>query len=179
VGFVTNNSFEIFNMKKCKYLSIFFVAAIFSIAIKAQMLIPNITDPRLDFTLTTLKGDSVSLSSLKGKVLLIDFWASWCVPCRYANRSLVKLYSKYKDKGFEILGVSVDEEVKDWEKAIRKDKITWPQVNDTGGWDAIAAIKWRVEALPSSFLIDKEGNLVAIDLDKKDLEKKIIELLGL
>jgi len=176
---VTNNSFENFSMKKLKYLSIFFVAAVFSVTTQAQMLIPNITDPRLDFTLATLKGDSVSLSSLKGRVLLIDFWASWCTPCRYSNRSLVKLYSKYKDKGFEILGVSVDEEVKEWEKAIKKDKITWPQVNDTGGWDAIAAIKWRVEALPSSFLIDKEGNLVAIDLDKKDLEKKIIELLGL
>lgn len=166
-------------MKPIKFLIILAVVTKFSTTTEAQMIVPNITDPRLDFTLASHKGDSVSLSSLKGKVLLIDFWASWCVPCRYSNRGLVKLYSKYKDKGFEILGVSVDEDVKDWKKAITKDKITWIQVNDTGGWDALAAIKWKVEALPSSFLIDREGNLVAIDLDKKDLEKKIIELLEL
>jgi len=166
-------------MNKTKYLIILFISVVFSVTTKAQQIIPNITDPRLDFTMATLKGDSIRLSSMKGKVFLLDFWASWCGPCRMSNKGLVKLYNKYRDKGFEILGVSVDEDVKDWKKAISKDKITWPQVNDTDGWDALAAVKWRVEALPSSFLVDKDGNVVAIDLDKKELEKKIIELLGL
>lgn len=166
-------------MNKTKFLITLFFSVVFSVTTKAQQVIPNIADPRLDFTMATLKGDSIRLSSMKGKVFLLDFWASWCGPCRMSNKGLVKLYNKYRDKGFEILGVSVDEDVKDWKKAISKDKITWPQVNDTGGWDALAAVKWRVEALPSSFLVDKDGNVVAIDLDKKELEKKIIELLGL
>lgn len=145
----------------------------------AQMPVPNISDPRLDFEATTTDGKSVKLSSFKGKVFLLDFWASWCGPCRVSNRQLVKVYNKYRDKGFEILGVSLDEEKEDWIKAIAKDKITWPQVISLGGWEAEAAIKWNIEALPSSFLIDQEGNVVAIDLDKNDLEKKIKELLDI
>jgi len=145
----------------------------------AQGPTPNITDSRLDFTVTSLKGDSIKLSSLKGKVVLLDFWASWCVPCRFSNKYLVKLYNKYKDKGLEILGVSLDDEVSDWKKAVAKDKITWMQGIDLGGWDALAAVKWQVDALPSSFLINKKGDVVAINLDRDELEKKIKELLGL
>jgi glutathione peroxidase-family protein len=146
---------------------------------KAQGPIPNIADHRLDFTVTSLNGDSIKLSSLKGKVFLLDFWASWCGPCRFSNKHLVKLYNKYKSKGLEILSVSLDEEMKDWKKAITKDKITWLQGIDMGGWDAMAAIKWQVDALPSSFLVNREGNVVAINLEKDELEKKIKELLGL
>jgi len=146
---------------------------------KAQAPIPNITDHRLDFTVASLKGDSIKLSSLKGKVLLLDFWASWCGPCRVSNKQLVKLYGKYKDKGFEIFGVSLDDQRSDWKKAVSKDKITWMQGIDAGGWDAQAPIKWQVDALPTSFLINKSGDVVAINLEKNDLEKKIKELLGL
>jgi thiol-disulfide isomerase/thioredoxin len=146
---------------------------------QAQPPIPNITDHRLDFTVAGLKGDSITLSSLKGKIVLIDFWASWCAPCRFSNKYLVKLYSKYKDQGFEIFGVSLDEEEKDWRKAVSKDKITWMQGIDTRGWEATTAIKWQVDALPSSFLVNKDGDVVAINLDKHELEKKIKELLGL
>ena len=145
----------------------------------AQGAIPNIADQRLDFTVTDLKGDSIKLSSLKGKVLILDFWASWCGPCRYSNKYLVKLYSKYKDKGLEILSVSLDEEIKDWKKAVTKDKITWVQGIDRGGWDAMAAIKWQVDALPASFVVNKNGDVVAINPEKDELEKKIKELLGL
>ena len=91
----------------------------------------------------------------------------------------MKLYSKYKGKGLEILSVSLDDEKKDWKKAVAKDKITWMQGIDTGGWDALAAIKWQVDAFPSSFLINKDGDVVAINLEKDELEKKIKELLGL
>jgi len=126
-----------------------------------------------------LKGDSIKLSSLKGKVVLLDFWASWCGPCRISNRQLVKLYNKYKDKGFEIFGVSLDEEKGDWKKAITKDKITWLQAIDDRGWDAQSAIRWQVDAIPASFLINKNGDVVAINLEKNELEQKIKELLGL
>ena len=79
-----------------------------TVSVKGQVQ-PNITDSRLDFSLPNINGDSIRLSSMKGKVFLLDFWASWCVPCRFSNKELVKLYSKYKDKGFEILGVSLDD----------------------------------------------------------------------
>jgi glutathione peroxidase-family protein len=140
---------------------------------------PNITDSRLDFSLPDLKGDSVRLSSMKGKVFLLDFWASWCVPCRFSNKQLVKLYTKYKNTGFEILSVSLDENQKDWKKAVNKDKITWLQINDNGGWNAVSALKWNINAIPASFLIDKAGNVVAFDPEKQELENKIRQLLGL
>jgi alkyl hydroperoxide reductase subunit AhpC len=91
----------------------------------------------------------------------------------------VKFYNKYKDKGFEILSVSLDDEKSAWKKAVTKDKITWMQGFDRGGWDSFAARKWQVDALPSSFLINKNGDVVGINLEKDDLEKKIKELLGL
>ena len=148
------------------------------ITVQAQQEIPNVADPRLDFTVMDQNGDPIKLSSLKGKVFLIDFWASWCGPCRVSNRQLIKIYKQYKEKGFEIFGVSLDEDKESWEKAIIKDKITWLQGNDTGGWEAKAAIKWNVEALPSSFLVNKNGDVIAFDPDKDELEKKLKELLG-
>jgi len=166
-------------MKNLRILILIFVFAFSASAVNAQGPIPNIADYRLDFTVVGMKGDSISLSSLKGKVFLLDFWASWCGPCRYANKQLVKFYSKYKEKGFEILSVSLDDEKSAWKKAVTKDKITWMQGFDRGGWDSFAARKWQVDALPSSFLINKNGDVVGINLEKDDLEKKIKELLGL
>lgn len=166
-------------MKNLRIVILNFAFLIVAFASKAQGPIPNITDHRLDFTVAGLKGDSIKLSSLKGKILILDFWASWCGPCRYANKSLVKLYNKYKDKGLEILSVSLDDETKDWKKAIAKDKITWMQAIDPGGWEAMAATKWQVDAIPATFVVNKDGDVVAINLEKDELEKKIKELLGL
>ena len=165
-------------MKNKKYFLIAFLLIVIGNVLNAQQEIPNIADPRLDFTVVDLKGDSIKLSSLKGKILLIDFWASWCGPCRSSNKQLVKLYSKYKDSGFEIFGISLDEEIKDWKKAVVKDKISWLQGIDNRGWDAITAMKWNVQALPASFLVNKNGDVVAIDLEKNELESKVKELLG-
>jgi peroxiredoxin len=130
-----------------------------------------------DIALPSVNGDTIRLSSLKGKVVLLDFWASWCGPCRSSNKELVKLYPKYKAKGFEIFSVSIDDDKNKWANAIKKDKINWLQVNDAGGWDAKTAVKWNINAIPTSFLIDKKGKLLAMDLEGKELEKALKDLL--
>lgn len=144
--------------------------------VKAQQ-VANINDPRLAINLPTVKGDSITLASLKGKVVLLDFWASWCGPCRAANRHLVKLYAKYKPQGFEIFSVSVDDDRKSWERAIQKDKITWLQVIDPRNWGAQSAINWGISQLPTTFLINKKGDVVAIDPQEKQLDGAIKKLL--
>ncbi len=152
-----------------------FIAVIFfAITVNAQ---PGIGEKSYNIILPGLNGDMVNLSSLRGKVVLIDFWASWCGPCRLSNRHLVKLYSKLKDQGFEIFGVSLDENKKDWAKAVKKDRISWMQVNDDGGWQAKTAIQWNIMQIPTSYLIDKDGRVAAIDLERSDLEKAVKQLL--
>jgi thiol-disulfide isomerase/thioredoxin len=160
---------------KLKNSILIFFAVSFSYTVNAQL--PNITDPRVYIKLPTVKGDSVTLGSFKGKVILLDFWASWCGPCRAANKQQVKLYSKYKAQGFEIFSVSLDENKKDWQKAITKDRITWLQVNDPRGWDAQTAMRWNISQLPTTYLINKKGDVVNIDLDGKALDEKVKKLL--
>jgi peroxiredoxin len=154
---------------------VFSVIAMLSLSASSQMRYGQLAP---DLTLPTANGDTVKLSSLKGKVVLVDFWASWCGPCRISNKKLVKFYPKYKDKGFEILGVSLDKDKDDWKKAVAKDKINWPQVIDDGGWDAKTGEKWGIYQLPTSYLIDKDGRIVAMDLEGKALEKALKDLLG-
>lgn len=158
--------------------SILPVLALLCVVSVSRAQVANITDPRLQIELPTLKGDKISLASLKGKVILLDFWASWCVPCRNANKKLVKLYSKYRSKGFEIYSVSLDDEKADWEKAIKKDKISWLQVNEPSVWGAESARRWNISALPTTFLINKKGDVVAIDLAAKELDAAIAKLLA-
>ncbi|TXJ27431.1 MAG: TlpA family protein disulfide reductase [Chitinophagaceae bacterium] len=158
--------------------SILPVLALLCMVTVGRAQVANIVDPRLQIELPTVKGDKISLSSLKGKVILLDFWASWCMPCRSANRKLVKLYDKYKTKGFEIYSVSLDDEKADWEKAIRQDKISWLQVNEPTVWGAESARRWNISALPTTFLINKKGDVVAINIEGKELDKEITRLLA-
>ena len=130
-----------------------------------------------ELSLPDAKGQILRLSDLKGKVVLIDFWASWCTPCRKNNPHLVALYRKLHGKGFEIFGVSIDEDPADWQEAIAKDKIDWPQVNDHLGWRAVSAQTYGVEAIPASYLIDRQGIIRKIDLTGRKLELEIESLL--
>ncbi|MFT4660085.1 MAG: thiol-disulfide isomerase/thioredoxin [Patiriisocius sp.] len=124
------------------------------------------------------EGQVVSLSSLRGKYVLIDFWASWCGPCRRENPSVVAMYNKYKDKGLEIYGVSLDKDLNKWKKAIAKDGLEWPHVSDLAGWNSAAAAKYGVKSIPHTVLLDKEGKIIATKLRGNALENKIEELLG-
>lgn len=125
----------------------------------------------------TPDGKTISLSSFRGKVVLIDFWASWCAPCRRENPYVVDLYNKYKEKDFEIFGVSLDDNVEAWKKAIEKDGITWPQVSDLKKWESRVVKDFHIEAIPYSVLIDREGKIIAKGLRKDELEIRIMEAL--
>ncbi|WP_299699529.1 TlpA disulfide reductase family protein [uncultured Pontibacter sp.] len=131
-----------------------------------------------DFSLPTPEGGSIALSSLRGKYVLIDFWASWCAPCRKENPNVVRMYNEYKDKGFEIFGVSLDQSREKWLKAIADDKLTWPQVSDLKGWESSAAQLYQVDAIPQTILLDKEGKIIAKGLRGEELEEKIASLVN-
>lgn len=131
-----------------------------------------------DFTLNDINGNPVSLSSFKGKYTLIDFWASWCGPCRVENPNVVKAYHAYKSKGFEILGVSLDEKKDKWEQAIKHDNLDWPQVSDLKGWESSVAALYEVRAIPMNFLLDKDGKIIAKNLRGEQLLKKLGELMN-
>lgn len=130
-----------------------------------------------DITLNTPEGEPLSLSSLKGKYVLIDFWASWCRPCRAENPNVVKMYNKYKDKGFDILSVSLDKSVSAWANAIASDGLTWNHISDLRGWQSSAAKLYSVGSIPQTILLDKEGKIIAKNLRGEQLEKKLASIL--
>ncbi|MDB5000436.1 MAG: hypothetical protein JWR76_1513 [Mucilaginibacter sp.] len=133
-----------------------------------------------DFIQNDVNGLPVRLSSFKGKYVLIDFWASWCGPCRQENPNVVRTYNKYKNKNFTILGVSLDRESgkSAWLAAIKNDGLTWTQVSDLKYWNNLAAAVYGVRSIPQNFLIDPTGKIVAKDLRGDDLDNKLAELLG-
>lgn len=137
----------------------------------------NIGSAVPEIELTNEKDSIIKLSSFTGKVVLIDFWASWCAPCRAANPYIQQLYKKYKAKGFEVFAVSLDVKKDAWLKAIKKDKLTYTQVIDNRGWNSKVAESYFVDQLPTNFLLDKTGKIVAINLEGKELFDKVKELV--
>ena len=133
-----------------------------------------------DFTQNDVDGKPVTLSSFRGKYVLVDFWASWCGPCRQENPNLVKTYNKYKTKNFTVLGVSLDrpDGKADWLKAIKNDGLTWTQVSDLNYWSNHAAVLYFIGQIPSNFLLDPNGKIIARDLRGEDLDNKLAELFG-
>jgi len=130
-----------------------------------------------DFTAKTPAGKLLSLKQVVGKITIIDFWASWCAPCRAENPNMVKIYAEFHSKGLNIIGVSLDDDDLKWKNAIRKDKLVWNQVSTLKGWDCPIAKQYGVEAIPAAFVIDANGNIIAKGLHGDELRKKIAELL--
>jgi len=155
---------------------IFFVLILLSSVLVISAQVKKGT-PAPEISLPDISGQTVSLSSLKGTVVLIDFWASWCGPCRKNNPNLLALYEKFKDKGFEILGVSVDKSNTDWKSAIAKDGLTWKQLIDNAGWNSQATIDYGVEAIPASFLVDRKGTVRGVNLEGRELDGMVKKLL--
>jgi peroxiredoxin len=133
-----------------------------------------------DFTQNDVNGTPVTLSSFKGKYVLLDFWASWCGPCRQENPNVVKAYNLYKGKNFTIIGVSLDKPdgKADWLAAIKNDGLTWTQVSDLNQWSNKVALLYAVQSIPHNFLIDPSGKIIARDLRGSDLTNKLAEIFG-
>lgn len=131
-----------------------------------------------EFSAKTPEGEELALKDALGKYTLIDFWASWCKPCRIENPSIVKAYEKYHDKGFNILGVSLDKNKKNWIKAIEDDNLSWQQISNLKYWQDPIAQEYQVRAIPANYLLDEDGMIVAKDLRGEALSKKLEKLLG-
>jgi thiol-disulfide isomerase/thioredoxin len=138
---------------------------------------PLLDKPAPEIKLPTPAGDSLALSSLRGKYVLVDFWASWCGPCRKENPNLVAAYKKYSNKNFTILGVSLDEQKEKWTEAIQQDNLTWSHTSDLKYWNSIAVDLYQFRGIPFNVLVDPEGKIIASGLRGPALDQKLAEVL--
>ena len=132
----------------------------------------------LDFQQKSADGKQVGYADFKGKYVLIDFWASWCGPCRAENPNVLKAYNRYKDNNFTVVGISLDDKEENWKKAIREDKMPWTQLSDLKGWENEVSTYYGIRAIPSTLLVDPGGKIIAKDLRGEMLNQKLAELFN-
>ncbi len=149
-------------------------------AMEAQMK-TSVEDGQVapDLTMATPDGGEMSISDLRGQYVLIDFWASWCKPCRQENPNVVRMYNKYKDEGFEILGVSLDKDRDKWLQAIEQDGLIWEHMSDLKRWESESVQSFGFQGIPYTVLLDPEGKIVAQHLRGQPLEAKLQEIFGI
>lgn len=153
----------------------YYVNQVDSIIARLQHLQPGTVAP--DFTLPDTAGNPVRLSDFRGRYVLVDFWASWCPDCRRENPNIVAAYNRFKEKGFTVLGVSLDRNREAWLKAIEKDNLTWTHVSDLHAWNSPIAGLYAIRWIPTGFLLDPEGTILAVGLEGEALTDKLAELL--
>jgi peroxiredoxin len=156
----------------------FFLVLTFFFVFASAQAQPGVGSKAPEISLPDAKGEIIKLSSLKGKVVLLDFWASWCAPCRQSNRRMVPLYKQYSGKGLEVYAVSIDANKSAWERAVQQDKMNWLQVIDLKAERGNELTQtWNLQYIPSTYLIDKEGKIVAVAPEKDELENWLKRLL--
>jgi peroxiredoxin len=138
----------------------------------------DLGQPMLDFTQNNMEGQPVKFVDFKGKYVLVDFWASWCGPCRAENPNVLKAYNQYKDKNFTVIGISLDDNGDKWKKAVKDDHMPWTELSDLKGWENEVAKYYGIQAIPCTYLIDPHGKIIATYLRGEALHEKLAELLN-